>query len=268
MSNFVYDRNASLAANRVVNEPIEVESGSLNMYRPAEGSFYEKDFEIIKDGSLLIAGTDYFLEVEDHEIFVATGHRAFSVIRIDETEAGTGPATISYRAVGGSQGGGSAIIRALIQMLPQINSGDISWDRVDHPETFPPEEHTHPASNLTELELLRNTVSGLREALAQSGNMGSTGLSLKGDIGRLSNIVAKIKDDLNKIMISTSDVTQEQITDIENALDTVGALVVDNSVRMAVFENELGTVKDAIYTLTTEMGTIFGQFTDDLVVTS
>jgi len=263
-----YDKTGINPQNRIPNELHDVALGGPRIIILNEGSYYLDSVEI-RAGSTsapLIKGTDWEMTRLDLDVSADTGKEVGFGISITNPTY-QGDTLVTYQAVGGYEGKGLGFYEELAKLITAIGTGPISWERINHPSTFTPEEHTHSVKQLTELEAVSNALDGLRDAFQKSHSLGITGNALEGKSNRILALIASLRSDINKIASGVvASVSDEDIGKIDTDLVNLAALNADMMLRMLYFEQEQAEIKDILSRLMTQLSEMFQNTSDTISV--
>lgn len=270
--NFQFDRTAANPANLVTSEPHDLTNNAINVILLNEGSYYADGVVInsVATGNQLVRGTDWVIAHTDLDVSSLTGREVGAGIHF-LSQALSGNVAVTYQAVGGYEGMSQSLISQLVDAIGAQQNAIIPWSRINAPATFPPEEHNHQASHLTELEGLTNVVQDLTNAFAMSHTLGLTGNALKAKLRNSLGLISSLRDDINRILATNGgggDVTSDELDVVLEDFDSLSALTMDMAGRQLDFQTSITDLENVVTNFMQQLGDQLEIVANNINVTS
>lgn len=265
MINMKFDPYGSRPANLVSNEPHTLSPNTVPIFHLAEGGFYT-DTLVVYD---VVSGTalpqsEYKAAAIDHDLFALTGKTCgFGVQILRQNPAGN--YLVTAQMVGGKEGFNSRYYDRLAEAIETALDDNLSWDDIDHPDVFPPEEHTHPLTHLTDLELVSSSLRGLTEALKANQTVGTTGFVLSERLDRLTALLGALRADLNNGTGGASGVSLDMQL-FEDNLVAITELTAMQANDLNLQNTRLSELEDSYMIFTEQLSAMFTTQADLIVV--
>lgn len=241
--NYQFDNTSSNNDNLVVDELHPLLLNGARILVPRHGVAYTKDLIVQPSagGSALRLGIDFNFVSIDTYLTTLTGHETFSAIEV-KNDLLAGNMLITYRAVGGVEGASNKLMHDLIDALDAISQGGVNWaDIINKPALFPVGDHDHPITQLTELQLLSNTIADLRQALVDSRPLQLSSLNLIAQDERILQLIANLDNrvnllfrDLKAYVDSKFEDNQHQIRWLDEYNPSLGLVGVSQTISVPV----------------------------------
>lgn len=265
MINMKFDPYATRPANLVTNEPHLVNVSTVPIFHMAEGAFYTETLTVYDTGSgTQLLPSEFKAASLDHDLFALTGKECGFGVQILKASP-NGNYLVSAQMVGGTQGFNSRYYDRLAEAIELALAENLSWADIDHPDFFPPEEHTHPITHLTDLELVSNALRATTEALRNNQTVGTTGISLAHRLDRLTALLGSLRADLNN---GTGSGTGFEL-DMELFDENLEALTILVGMQAADLNSQnvrLTELEDNYLLFTDQLSAMFTEQTDLIVI--
>jgi len=208
-----YDGTAANPSNYIVDELHEVSATTAYIIVANHGLMYTPGLILRAEGVSvpLLLGTDYDFYSIDADITLATGIETATAIHI--TNPGVySKVLLTYQAVGGVEGRSNQLIMDLRATIDAVKTTSVSFNNLTEiPGGFTPEDHTHPLSQITHLNPLRDSVLGLQQSLVESRPLNLAGLALKEQDSRTIKIMGRLREDMSQMFSAIHACVEENV---------------------------------------------------------
>ena len=220
---YQYDPTGYSPDNLIVEELHQVPLNGARIIVAREGVFYTHELSLVPaaGGPALVLGQDYHFVSIDHYITTATGLETGTAIEFDNDSL-FGDFLLTYHAVGGVEGNSNALVADLIEAIELSQNAGVDWRRITNvPAQFPPAEHLHSITGLTELEVVSQAIDRLTEALMDSRPLVGSALALKYQDERILALIAALTTRVNELTAQMQDYVVNEIERITRTLHQV-----------------------------------------------
>lgn len=218
MYKYQFDKTGRLPTNLISFEEVIFATNSIVPFPVKEGMFYT-DSVVITDTATqrTLSTEEYKFIAIDPFITARTGKETAGAIELVNNNY-IGTLSVSYQCVGGAEGMSNSLILKLIEAIEGAQEGgDWTWEMIQgKPSLFPPENHTHFLSGISELGTLKQALEDVANALIHRTPIGESGAEYQEQINRVIKIQASMQNSINKIALEHG--TAEDLEDLENLI--------------------------------------------------
>ena len=249
---YQFDETAQSPANLVVDEAKVIAAATGRTVVTDHGCFYAESLVVLDGGGgTLTAGVHFNVTSYDPVLTARSGFAVAAGITFPSNIPSpiVGNITISYQAVGGYEGKNSILLQNLLSAINAINSGSILWeDLANKPQYFPPQPHTHPiTTGLSELELLRNRMDEIYDAIVAKRPLTKSTQYLSERMERILAIIAQQRIDINKLRIEAMPQAVEDYLDqVTASLYSIQSSLIDLTVTSSSNTNSITLIEQYI----------------------
>ena len=266
----VFDKTGINPANRVPNIAKTITLGGPRIVILPHGSFYSDTVTVTlqSTGENLVKGDDWSVDRIDTELSTLVAKEVGISLWIKDPNF-SGTILVTANMVGGSMGMPRLIYQELTEAINAASEGGILWERVNAPETFPPDKHGHPLKTLTELEILSNTLMDLKEAIRKSPTTGTSANELENKHRTLLKLISGISDDVNRLAAGgTGGADEGVINNLNDSLNALSSAFSDILIRQFNQEVEISELQDILTRLMTQLADQLEESSNSIDVTT